>query len=268
MRDPYDFDGVQFFGDGYFIFLDYSSDPNEARSPWEFWVATLARARRGDFSSVPLLLDLYVDAEDYVLKSQCANLLADAAPASTVSRIRTSIAVKLVRGDEYDPQFAVDMSQVLFADMRLADVPLLLATYQGGAQFEDTEILLSYMEHILGEIELRGGVSNLESDSELVSRRVRQLLEVFGTGEIRLWLGKPFSITSFAKHWLQTGAPDPITMRRIFEATTGIDCRRFFEDEEFRPLYAAAVVEEFLESPEAAKYEEGVRYFFSHRIPD
>ena len=35
-----------------------------------------------------------------------------------------------------------------------------------------------------------------------------------------------------------------------------------------QPLATAAILEEFLESPEAAKYEDGVRYFFGHRIPD
>ena len=35
-----------------------------------------------------------------------------------------------------------------------------------------------------------------------------------------------------------------------------------------QPLSAAAIVEEFLESRESEKYEDGVRYFFGHRIPD
>ena len=272
MSDPYDFDGVQFLGDGYFAFIDYSVDPNRKpdsyASPWELWVATLARARTGDFSWVPKLLDLYLRSEDYVLKAQCADLLADAAPTTTVARIRESVAAKLIRGDRYDPQFAVDMSQVLFANMRLSDVQLLLATYQGGAQFEDTEIIISYLEYILGGIELKGGVGNLASDSELVMRRVEQLADRSGSDAVRLWQGEPFSVAGFAKNWLETSVPDPITMRRSFEATTGIDCRPFFENEEFQPLVAAATLEDFVESPATAMYEVGVRYFFGHRIPD
>ncbi len=273
MSDPYDTDGLQLYGDGYWVFPNYSPDPSRKpdsyESPWELWVATLARARLGDFSWVPGLLDLYLRSEDYVLKGQCIDLLADAGPATTVSRIRNSIATKLVRGDEYGPQFAVDMSRVLFAQLRLADVPLLLQTYQGGAQFEDTAIIVCYMEYILGKVELAGGVSNLASDSELVNRRFKQLFDHFGRGEIPLWMGELFDITGLAKKWLMaTDIPDPITMRSIFESTTGIDCRPFFEDEEFQPLSAAMVLEDFLDSPSAAKYKAGVRYFFGHRIPD
>ncbi len=273
MNDAYDFGGIQFFGEGYFVFPDYPLDParlpKSYGSPWELWVATLARARRGDATWVPGLLDLYLRSDDWVLKAQCCDLLADAAPATTVSRIRESIVAKLVHGDEYAPQFAVDMSSVLFAQMRLADVPLLLSIYRDGAQFEDTEIIICYMEFILGEIELVGGVTYLDSDSRLVSDRYEKLLDQYGTGEIRLWLGEPFIITRFARRWLNTGdVPDPITLRRIFESTTGIDSRPFFEDESFRPLTAAAIVEEFLESPAAGTYEQGVRYFFGHRISD
>jgi hypothetical protein len=47
-----------------------------------------------------------------------------------------------------------------------------------------------------------------------------------------------------------------------------VDGRAFFKDFKLQPLTAAAVVEEFLDSPEAAKYKDGFRYFFGHRIPD
>jgi hypothetical protein len=56
--------------------------------------------------------------------------------------------------------------------------------------------------------------------------------------------------------------------RRRFEASTGIDCSGFYKDRNFQPLTAAAILEDFLESPEVARYEEGVRYFFGHRIPE
>ena len=57
--------------------------------------------------------------------------------------------------------------------------------------------------------------------------------------------------------------------RMLLEATTGLDCRAFFnKDSGLQPLAAAAIVEEFLDSGDAKKYEPGVRYFFGHRIPD
>jgi hypothetical protein len=55
----------------------------------------------------------------------------------------------------------------------------------------------------------------------------------------------------------------------LLEANTGLDCRGFYDrDFMLRPLAAAAIVEDFVESGEANKYLPGVRYFFGHRIPD
>ncbi|NVB40421.1 hypothetical protein G6O69_21455 [Pseudenhygromyxa sp. WMMC2535] len=62
----------------------------------------------------------------------------------------------------------------------------------------------------------------------------------------------------------------PSWVRRRFEAATGIDCRAMFDPKvkgRWRPLQAAAIAERFLASPEAERYEDGVRYFFGHRIP-
>ena len=52
------------------------------------------------------------------------------------------------------------------------------------------------------------------------------------------------------------------------EASTGIDCSGFYQEEKPQPLTAAAIIEDFLESSESQHYEKGVRYFFGHRIPD
>ena len=274
MSDPYDFDGIDFDGEGYFVFGDYPVDPrrdiDSYDSPWELWVATLSRARLGNFSWVPCLLDVYNRSEDLVLDGQCVELLGDAAPSSTVSQIRESIVTKLKRAEEYDPQFAVDMSSVLFAQRRLADVPLLLKIYQDGVQFEDTDIIISYMEAILGGIYLEGGSRELVSDSESVLSRYHDLLKRYGTDEISLWEGELFTVVGFAKAMLAdiVHIAAPRSLRRIFEAATGIDCRCFFKAGVFQPLAAAALLEEFIESPEDKWYEPDVRYFFGHRIPD
>lgn len=56
--------------------------------------------------------------------------------------------------------------------------------------------------------------------------------------------------------------------RMSLEATSGLDCSAFFDSaHRLRPLAAAAMVEEFLASGAADRYEAGARYFFGHRIP-
>ncbi|MEZ4271726.1 MAG: hypothetical protein R3C68_09935 [Myxococcota bacterium] len=71
---------------------------------------------------------------------------------------------------------------------------------------------------------------------------------------------------------LQSKAPvlvvEFFNYRHKFEVATGIDCSEMFYERMPQPLVAAKIVEEFLESPDVDKYEDGVRYFFGHRIPD
>jgi hypothetical protein len=51
-----------------------------------------------------------------------------------------------------------------------------------------------------------------------------------------------------------------------FEASTGIDCSDFYEGGNLQRLAALAVLEGFLDSRAAARFEIGTRYFFAHPI--
>lgn len=94
----------------------------------------------------------------------------------------------------------------------------------------------------------------------------------FGTEEVLLYQAALLSIGSLAS---ELGVqqpncgktPPPWWLRRRFEAMTGIDCGSFYEDEEFQPLTGAALLEDFRDSGGLAQFDEGVRYFFGHRVP-
>lgn len=114
--------------------------------------------------------------------------------------------------------------------------------------------------------------------AELVLARYRELATRLGGDTAAVWEGRLFSVTDLAtrkRQLLADGEETPFGLaveftdfRHRFEASTGIECSAFFHEEVFRPLAAAAILEEFFEGPEAAKFEPGVRYFFGHRIPD
>lgn len=238
--------------------------------PWELWVATLSRARKGDVSWVPNLLDVYQKSQDPVLDRQCAYLIGDAAPGSMVAQIRDLIAASLIPGDAYDPQFSTDMAYVLFSGMRLGDIPLMLDIYQDGIGYEGTEIIEVYMSRLLGDVYLDGEASSLESDSNTVRKRYAQLISEYDTGDLLIWNGRPFSVPDFSRSAVADiqSISTPITWRHTFESATGIDCRAFFEGGVFQPLAAVVTVEEFLNGPELARFKPGVRYFFGHPIPE
>jgi hypothetical protein len=57
------------------------------------------------------------------------------------------------------------------------------------------------------------------------------------------------------------------SLRRSFEAATGIDCRSWYRDRTLCPPAAVATLQRFL-GTDAARFEPGVRYFWGHRIPE
>jgi len=119
--------------------------------------------------------------------------------------------------------------------------------------------------------------SSIELDREgyvaLVEARAAELRSLSGPDDrIAIAAGRVFELEPFARSMLQTiagGRDDRVEWERmLFEATTGISCRGFFgPDRLLRPLAAAAIIEEFLDSGAASRFQAGARYFFGHRIP-
>ncbi|MFP2927201.1 hypothetical protein ACLESO_18780 [Pyxidicoccus sp. 3LG] len=146
-----------------------------------------------------------------------------------------------------------------------------------GAQVMDSVPLLlsSILEPEWGPLSRFPKEDDLIEYEDRVLERYEELKQRFGTDQVILLHAERFSVVSVARRLLSSMsnhsdfemAKRPFYRRR-FEASTGIDCSPFYKDEQFQPLTAAATLEDFLESPEAARYEEGVRYFFGHRIPE
>jgi hypothetical protein len=85
--------------------------------------------------------------------------------------------------------------------------------------------------------------------------------------------GKPLdlhALTLALYEHIRSGAEGTSWMewaRMCFEASTGTDCSGFYEDYSLQRLAAMAVLEDFLESASAARFEIGTRYFFGHPVP-
>lgn len=105
-----------------------------------------------------------------------------------------------------------------------------------------------------------------------VSALYETLVAQLGGDDVPVFRNKLFSVSSVARHILDIEVPDKLCvhLRYRFEASTGIDCTSFYEISSQGPVpqlaAAKAIAKALLESPTAAGFEPGRRYFFGHLI--
>ncbi len=95
--------------------------------------------------------------------------------------------------------------------------------------------------------------------------RYQALVEKFGDDQLLVLRGEKFGVVSLAKQILDRACRPFFRndLSRRFLASTGINGAQFYKNGVFQPLTTVAIVEEFLESTEAERYEDGVRYFMT-----
>jgi len=254
------------------------SDPVLAGDPdahrWLRLQDIIEHAKRGHFDGIQEVLDLYKSAETAVLQFVASRILGDVAPDECFE----SLMVELEQESMVDnPSRIVDYVNALVTWGSLRVVPVLLDVYsrlRRSGRKSTIPIHLSYMlEPDWGQISRDPSPSQLADYSNLVLSTYRETRGRWNTDDIYIFNGSQWSVISLAR-LIVTHAHDraydhiaKYEFRWRFEASTGIDCSPFYEDGRFQPLSAASIAEEFLESDAATNYEEGVRYFFGHRIP-
>lgn len=263
-RSQYDF-WIESEGDGFFgtptFPDDYSPPKNFGDDPSLHCAYALDRAKKSDFSFVPGVLDLYGKTGRPIVDSMVLGILAYAGPASCIARIAEIVKTQ-------DPSDAsLELCGVMAERSELSYVPIFLELYSENIDTEKSEYFLDYIEDILGDATTAIDPSLYEDE---LPKIYNAIAEDVGSEAAVVFQGRPFSVARLARYVLgRANRPHfRSDFRRSFEAATGIDCRSWYEEGRFRPLAASAVLEEFLESPDSRRYEEGVRYFFGHRIPD
>jgi len=275
-RDPPDVPVIDRLRKGYFGIpppprgvrfpSDTKSDPVLA------WTMALDAAKKGSFIYMPRMFELYDPAGDYIFNRQIVVLMGDAGPTRYFQPIVKELQEPT---DPIDYEVAIDFSFALSIRGRLGDVPLMLDTFMRHSDVEDADIIPVHISTLLVENpeELPGPEDwpSLEEYFTAVMNLCRDRVSHFGSEDVLVLGGKRFGVISMARRILQS-LKEPYfspNFRRRFEASTGIDCTRFFNKAGVvQPLDAAALVEDFLESEKSVAYEEGIRYFFGHRIPD
>jgi hypothetical protein len=266
--------GIDWWSGGYHGCPDtapQSSLPLSLRTPeWEAWIAVLRLAKQGDFSKTATLLDIYANASSTIVEAACATLVADAGDPAAFRRIEAEL-----RPRQTGYEKTINFCDALQARGRLGDVPLMLECFERIATIKDADIIPSQLSRLLEPepdlISEPSDFASLDDYREAVLALYRKVLDEIGSEERFVFLGKPYGVVPMAKALLgRLQKPHvQIFWRQRFEAPTGINCSAFYDAEKvLQPLAAAEIVEDFLESPKAAEFEDGVRYFFGHRIPD
>jgi hypothetical protein len=243
---------------------------NPKADPWLAWRVAVHEAKTGVFNNLPTLLTLYDPVGDPRFNFQVMILIGEAGPW----RCFESIARELTSpSNPIDYEVGLNFSYALAIRGLLADVPLLLAVYRRHAVVEDADIMPvrinGLLSSVAGTLSKPAKFENLQAYEDAVLSRQRELAEAFGSDQVLVLRGERFGVVRLAERLLELlrkpyFMPD---LRRKFEAATGIDCTGFYKNGVLQPLAAAEIVEAFLESPYASTYEDGVRYFFGHRIP-
>jgi hypothetical protein len=246
----------------------------ESPDPWIELAAVLERAKRGNHSAmarVPRLIRL-PDASTFLVR--CAlDLLGTAGTKGDLKALQSV----LLEGADYQ---ATEGCRGAYCAGCLWLVPAMLDAWRRVGSLSDRESISCRLSELL---EPPGGPIGppLElADAEyqdLVQSRVNELRSQLGTEDLPILRGEVFGVRSLALYMHSLTRSDIevdtlgvmfLPLRHKFECATGIDCSSFFIRGNFAPLSAAAVLEDFLASSAAKEYEEGIRYFFGHRIPD
>ncbi|AZD61551.1 hypothetical protein F2A37_17550 [Pseudomonas chlororaphis] len=238
--------------------LQLPRDPFD--DPWRVCALALDRAKQGDFELMPVMLQLYGKTHDIALDHRCLELLSNAGTSACFAKI-----VEIVK-NEPDLSRVIDFCGVLAARGELSYIPILLDKHLSNKGSEEAERLTDYIEGLLGR-----QLFSIEADDyeDAVMLCYRKLLSELGDERTLVSQGERYGVSHLARFILQD-IQSPYFLLRWklqFEAATGINCSAWYKAKKLQPLAATATIETFLENPDSCKYEDGVRYFFGHKIP-
>lgn len=249
-----------------------------ASPPWQQWIRILEQAKQGDFEETPRLLDVFLSTQNRLLRNVCFQLLGDAGSTEAILNAVAYLRTRFANAEPVGGDDALELSNALAIHGQLLFVPDILRLFEWDIWGPDSPIFAHhlslmleakwgpiaecpssdeefalYTSHVLGRVDEIS--KSLDSEHTHVFRgHVSHVPEV-----ARLLLGS-FGTSHFEK-------ASQSLMRRRFEASTGINCTSFYREGQFQPLAAAAVLEEFLSSADAAKFVPGRKYFFGRLVP-
>lgn len=247
---------------------DESFKNDDFISEWLKWEDIFERAKQGDFSRTPELIDL-LGTMNLTLDSAITKLLGFAGSSTALDT-----AVAILEGEDTIEHIYLCQALLISGDLRY--VPRVVNSYvrlerAGWRELEMIPVLLRRtLADPIGSFNDNVPIPEFEAP---VLARCQELVRHYESEKVCIFQGQKKSPVRFARELHRCATKSKLSalapLRGQFEAFTGIDCSRFFDaSRTTRMLEIAAVAEEFLELPNAERFVEGSRYFFGHRISD
>lgn len=279
---------LTFTGHGYFVQRLTESHPDLRRvttpKEWLELESLLDRLKVGDFDASVELLGLMQSTTDWRLKWTAITVLGHAAPPNVFREMRKELegitpnAFGRFADEDVDLTLAYCAA---FASWGRADViPVLLDRYLHLKLYAATELsVLPITMGLLMHNDLGTMVSSeppehmLDAYLALVMHEYDTLVQKLGSNKVIVYGGAERSIVNIAER-LATPPLEYLNnrvraLRAMFEPATGINCSAMFiEGKGAQAAAAAKLARTFLDSPEAANFVSGRRYFWGHPIPD
>jgi hypothetical protein len=241
---------------------------------WEALSSSLEHAKLGIFDPLARLIRFVTAHSPPFLVRGIVELLGDAGPGEALRELQGVMTheAEWLRAEAcWGAQYAGSLWLVP------SIVHAWRAVKRQSAREKISCVLSQLLEERPGPISDCGGKPAQEYEG-LVNGRLDELRTRLGNDRIPIWEGRTFGVRALAERKYdslmkgdeQESALNAIfvAFRHRFEASTGTSCSSMFRNCKFQPLVATAILEDFLASAEAERYEDGVRYFFRHRIPD
>jgi hypothetical protein len=264
-------------------------------SPWVVVASVVERAKHGDHREAKRLREFFERDQPVALARISLLAFADTAPLGDLplleEALRSPIAATRVHAAA---------AGALTGSLTL--IPAMLRAWEAARSLNDHESIGFALSEVLepqgGPIAESVGSYDLlpsnepltpaaaeaqafmdqmyrDVDPPVLPQHVRAALaehtRAFGE-RTSLWRGVPYDIRALAQELLDIARENRThviyDLRHRFEASTGLDCRSMLYALRLQPLAIAAIIERFLQSSDAAKFQRGVRYFWGHRIPE
>jgi hypothetical protein len=274
MESDLAFDGLDFEGRGYFGCPESPSEGMLAsphRDAWVDWLQTFrAASTRGDFTGIAALASMQKAITDPVWRGAAGDLIGDSGPDSVLAKILAEAASEATPDGNLDD--ALHLCRELRAWGRLDTVPILLRVWEAFLASRDAVIIPIFISDLIeydtGPLSDPSVFPSAGTYREAVMARYQDRATKFGTTQVFVLQGARFGVNRLAERiiWQVHEAQFPVSLRRSFEASTGIECTDFYENGVERAMPIKRKMEAFLDSPATELYEDGKRYFFGRPL--